>query len=191
MTCSASRASSMCRGATGGRSCRRSATASGRISTAPGCRARGRRAGSAGSRARRVARARRVVARLLGGSAYWRYGVERLVETCREHGVPLALLPGDDKPDPELARDSTVPQAACRRLWRYLAEGGPGNADNFLRYAASLVDQSAAWAEPAPLLRAGLYWPGRAMPGLDDIAAERRGTGGRWSTRLPSRPGAT
>src|SRR5271163_3643327 len=77
-----------------------------------------------------VAQARLVVARLLGGSAYWPYGVERLVETCREHGIPLALLPGDDKPDSELARLSTVPAAACRRLWRYLAEGGPGNADN-------------------------------------------------------------
>src|SRR6266853_2056025 len=125
-----------------------------------------------------VARARLVVARLLGGSAYWPYGVERLVETCREHGIPLALLPGDDKADAELARASTVPPAACRRLWRYLAEGGPGNADNFLRYAASLLGRGAEWAEPAPLLRAGLYWPGRAMPGLDDIAAEWRGSGG-------------
>src|SRR5271166_4001540 len=30
--------------------------------------------------------ARLVIARLLGGSAYWSYGVERLVETCRVHG---------------------------------------------------------------------------------------------------------
>ncbi len=125
-----------------------------------------------------VAEARLVVARLLGGSAYWPYGVERLVETCREHDIPLALLPGDDKPDAELARASSVPQAACRRLWRYLAEGGPGNADNFLRYAASLIGNGADWAEPAALLRAGLYWPGRAVPGLDDITEEWQGDGG-------------
>ena len=125
-----------------------------------------------------VAQARLVVARLLGGSAYWPYGVERLVETCREHAIPLALLPGDDKPDAELARLSTVPAAACRRLWRYLAEGGPGNADNFLGYAASLIGDGTDWAEPAPLLRAGLYWPGRALPSLDDIAADWRGDGG-------------
>ena len=55
-----------------------------------------------------IARARLVVARLLGGSAYWPYGVERLVETCRASRIPLALLPGDDKPDPELAELSTV-----------------------------------------------------------------------------------
>src|SRR5439155_17035980 len=72
----------------------------------------------------RVAASRLVVARLLGGSAYWPYGVERLVETCRLHQIPLALLPGDDKPDPELLSLSTLPAAACRRLWRYLAEGG-------------------------------------------------------------------
>ena len=89
-----------------------------------------------------VGQARLVIARLLGGSAYWTYGVERLVETCREHGIPLALLPGDDKPDPELARLSTVPREACHRLWRYLAEGGPGNAENFLRYGASLLPRT-------------------------------------------------
>src|ERR1051325_8926167 len=84
-----------------------------------------------------VGQARLVVVRLLGGSAYWPYGVDRLVETCAENGIPLALLPGDDKLAPELARLSTLPKEACRRLWRYLAQGGPGNADNFLRYAAS------------------------------------------------------
>src|ERR1700761_896949 len=34
-----------------------------------------------------------VVARILGGSAYWGYGVDRLVETCAERGIPLVLLP--------------------------------------------------------------------------------------------------
>src|SRR5438093_6475355 len=125
-----------------------------------------------------VSHARLVVVRLLGGSAYWPYGVERLVETCREHRTPLALLPGDDKPDPELAELSSVAAAAARRLWRYLAEGGPGNADNFLRYAASLIGAGTDWAEPAPLLRAGLYWPGHAVPRLADIAAAWRGDQG-------------
>jgi len=125
-----------------------------------------------------VAEAKLVVARLLGGSAYWRYGVERLVETCRERGIPLALLPGDDRPDPELAALSSAPAEACRRLWRYLAEGGPGNADNFLRYAAALIGGAEEWAEPAPLLRAGLYWPGLAVPGLAEIEQQWRGDGG-------------
>jgi len=125
-----------------------------------------------------VARARLVVARVLGGSGYWPYGIERLVETCRERSIPLALLPGDDKPDPELAEGSTLPPHACRRLWRYLAEGGPANADNFLRYAAFLIGGVTEWAEPAPLLRAGLYWPDKALPSLADIEAEWLGDGG-------------
>src|SRR5580658_5936193 len=104
-----------------------------------------------------VAQARLVIARVLGGSGYWPYGVERLAETCRANGIPLALLPGDDRLDQELAERSTLPPQACRRLWRYLAEGGPANAENFLRYAASLIGCSGDWAEPAPLLRAGLY----------------------------------
>jgi cobaltochelatase CobN len=125
-----------------------------------------------------VAGARLVIARLLGGSAYWPYGVERLVETCRSHRIPLALLPGDDKRDAELAEASTLPPDAMRRLWRYLIEGGPANAENLLRYAGSLIGHEAAWAEPAPLLRAGFYWPDWTLPSLDQIAAHWGGDGG-------------
>ena len=125
-----------------------------------------------------VAGARLVIVRLLGGSAYWSYGVERLVETCRTHGIPLALLPGDDKPAAELSDVSTLPSRALHRLWRYLVEGGPANAENLLRYAASLIGHEAAWAEPAVLLRAGYYWPDKALPSLDEIAAEWSGDGG-------------
>ena len=125
-----------------------------------------------------IARARLVIARVLGGSAYWPYGVERLVETCRANRIPLALLPGDDKPDSELADLSTLMPDSTLRLWRYLAEGGQGNAQNLLRYAASLIGHPAAWAEPAPLLRAGLYWPDCALPSLGDIASDWRGAGG-------------
>src|SRR5262249_61227762 len=122
-----------------------------------------------------VAGARLVITRLLGGSAYWPYGVERLIETCRKHGIPLALLPGDDRPDPELAQLSTLAPKPADRLRRYLAEGGPANAEDLLSYAGSLIGYDAAWAEPAALLRAGLYWPDRAMPSFEDIAAEWRG----------------
>jgi cobaltochelatase CobN len=125
-----------------------------------------------------VAQARLVLARLLGGSAYWPYGVERLVETCRTQGIPLALLPGDDKPDPELTQLSTLEPQQVRRLWRYLSEGGPANAENLLRYAGALIGCEDRWTEPAPLLRAGLYWPNRALPSLDEIATLWRGTDG-------------
>ena len=56
-----------------------------------------------------VAEAKLVVVRLLGGRGYWPYGVEQLVGLCRERAIPLALLPGDDQPDAELAGLSSLP----------------------------------------------------------------------------------
>ena len=119
-----------------------------------------------------VTAARLVVVRLLGGVGYWPYGVEQLVETCRRRGIPLALLPGDDNPDPELARLSSLPPEACHRLWQYCVQGGLENARHFLGYAGSLIGGDGDWAEPVPVPRAGLYWPGLARPALDDLRAE-------------------
>jgi cobaltochelatase CobN len=100
-----------------------------------------------------VAKAKLVVVRVLGGRAYWPYGVERIVEMADR----VAFLPGDDSPDADLAAASTLPPEALHRLWRYLAEGGPDNSLEFLRYCGSLIDAGADWREPRPLLRAGFY----------------------------------
>ncbi len=111
-----------------------------------------------------IAQARLVVVRLLGGAAYWPYGIERVARCCRDNGVALAVLPGDDQPDPELAALCTLPVAAWQRLWRYCVHGGAANFRNFLRYAAHLLGEPAMWVEPAPLLRAGLYRRAAAGP---------------------------
>ncbi|MCB1882739.1 MAG: cobaltochelatase subunit CobN [Geminicoccaceae bacterium] len=124
-----------------------------------------------------LAHARIVVARLLGGRAYWRYGVEQLEALARERGVMLALLPGDPREDPDLAAASTVPKEARARLMAYLANGGPHNADGFLAFAAGLIGQPLDWQEPRPLPRAGLYWPGSFMPDLAAIRARWRHEG--------------
>jgi cobaltochelatase CobN len=113
--------------------------------------------------------AKLVVVRLLGGVRYWPYGVEQLSALCRERGIPLAVLPGDDQPDPELAALSTLPPADIHRLWQYCVQGGPDNARNLLLYAGSLIGEAAEWREPAALLRAGLYWPGLPQPTLDAL----------------------
>jgi cobaltochelatase CobN len=118
-----------------------------------------------------VAQAKLVIVRLLGGKAYWPYGVAEIATACRARNIPVAFLPGDDQPDAELANDSTPPGETVHRQWRYQAEGGPRNAENFLRYAASLIGHAAEWQEPAPLLRAGLHWPGATTP---DLAALRK-----------------
>ena len=125
-----------------------------------------------------VGRARLVVLRLLGGRGYWPYGLEQVVAACRAHAIPLAVLPGDDQPDPELHAWSTLPAEACHRLWQYLVHGGLDNASELLSYAAHMLGRAEPWREPVPLLRAGLYWPGMLRPDLDMVRA-------RWRSRRP------
>ena len=125
-----------------------------------------------------IAHAKVVVARVLGGAGYWPYGVEQLVATCRARGIALALVPGDDQPDPALAGQSTLPPKAVHRLWQYLVHGGAENARNLLAFAADLMGRGHEWREPCPLLRAGLYWPGLDRPDLAAIQS-------RWTPGAP------
>lgn len=113
-----------------------------------------------------LAAAKLIVVRLLGGRGYWTYGVDELVRLASARGIALAFLPGDDQPDAELARLSSVESEAWHRLWQYLVHGGVDNARNFLRYATTLIGGDEPWQEPRPLLRAGLYWPAAAAPDL-------------------------
>jgi cobaltochelatase CobN len=104
--------------------------------------------------------ARLVVVALMGGTSYWPYGVERLLESARESGSGLVLVPGDDTPDPELERLSSAPPEVCQRVWRYLREGGAENASALLRYLGARF--FARGQEPAPareLPRVAVYHP--------------------------------
>jgi cobaltochelatase CobN len=116
-----------------------------------------------------VAHAKLVVVRLLGGIGYWNYGVEQLVQVCAERAIPIALLPGDDQPDIELAARSTLGAEASHRLWQFLIHGGATNASSWLSFAATLVGHESPWLEPAPLQRAGIYWPGADVLTIEDI----------------------
>jgi len=116
-----------------------------------------------------VSNAKLVVVRLLGGRGYWPFGVERIVEICRDKKISLALLPGDDQPDQELSELSSLGVEPLYKLWQYFVGGGPGNALQFLNYAASLIGENENWLEPTPLPRAGLYWPGLETPTLETL----------------------
>lgn len=118
-----------------------------------------------------IRHAKLVVVRILGGYGYWSYGIDQIAETCRENGIQLAVLPGDDQPDPELAAYSNVGADVQQRLWQYGLHGGPANSRNQLIFMASLVGGVDDWLEPAPLVRAGLYWPGLDAPDLERIRA--------------------
>src|SRR5690606_18967126 len=116
-----------------------------------------------------VRRSRLVLLRLLGGAGYWSYGLDRLIETARGHGLSLVVVPGDDRWDPDLAARSTVGLEAAERLWRYCVEGGAGNLANALRFAAHLIGSAEEPEPPRPLPRAGLFMPGQTAPDLDAI----------------------
>ena len=125
-----------------------------------------------------VAEAKFVCVRLLGGRGYWPYGLDEIQAACRRTGaIFVALL--DDGDEGEGLDMSLAPTEVHARALDYLRQGGVGNARNFLLYAASLIGRDAGpWREPAPLLDAGLYWPGERVTDLASLTA-------RWSPERP------
>ncbi|GAB1582360.1 cobaltochelatase subunit CobN [Phyllobacterium phragmitis] len=113
--------------------------------------------------------ARLIVVRVIGGESYWPYGLEALHACAVTHGVKLAVLPGDDKPDAGLHRFSTVAPDDRDALWHYLIEGGAQNARGFLDYCAALLGAGEKPAEAAPLLKAGVWWPERGVVSVEEV----------------------
>ncbi|WP_342588429.1 cobaltochelatase subunit CobN [Labrys okinawensis] len=110
--------------------------------------------------------ARAIVVRLLGGLDYWRYGAEELAATARTHGIALALIPGDARPDGRLSQLSTVPQEALDKLSLYWREGGPRNARASLLYAARLGGLDLGEPEePVAVPKYGMFAPHPPLEG--------------------------
>ncbi|SDA91333.1 cobaltochelatase subunit CobN [Sinorhizobium sp. NFACC03] len=112
--------------------------------------------------------ARLIVVRPLGGASYFRYLLEALHAAAVTHRFQIAVLPGDDKPDPGLEPFSTVEADDRQRLWAYFNEGGADNAGLFLDYAEALVSGAEKPQPAKPLLKAGIWWPGRGVIGVSD-----------------------
>jgi len=91
---------------------------------------------------RTLSGARAVLVRLIGGEAYWPYGLGVLQEMARRRGVALAVLPADGREDARLDALSTLPVSTLRRLSALCDAGGA-------------VAAQAALAQLA--LAAGLY----------------------------------
>ena len=86
--------------------------------------------------------AKGILIRLIGGVPYWAYGVGQVETLARDHGIALAILPADGRPDSRLDAASTVPHSTLRRLTHLCDTGGT-------------VAAQAALAQMA--LAAGLY----------------------------------
>jgi cobaltochelatase CobN len=109
----------------------------------------------------KVARhARVILVRILGGYDWWRYGCDRLASVAREHGIALALLPGEShERDERLAELSTLPAAELDALLSYFREGGPENMRALVRRIARHAGAELAFDEARPLPKVGFYDP--------------------------------
>ncbi len=74
-----------------------------------------------------LAKAQIIILRLLGGRAYWSYGLERIKETLNQTNASLLVFPGDEHPDPDLLSHSTTNLSIVNKLWNYFIEGGIKN----------------------------------------------------------------
>ncbi|CAH1659954.1 Cobaltochelatase CobN subunit [Hyphomicrobiales bacterium] len=121
-----------------------------------------------------AAQCRFVLLRCLGGLDYWHYGIEQLSNVCRVRGIPLAILPGDERDDPRLGEHATVPEELAAELLAYFqAGGGAENMRRLLerieRYPAELGPSSDLAPLPLPACFA-LGGSGTPLPWREALA---------------------
>ncbi|MBB4053204.1 cobaltochelatase CobN [Devosia subaequoris] len=118
-----------------------------------------------------VAHARLVVLRLIGGAAYFQYGVDELTALCANRNIPLVLLPGDANPDLLLRDRSTIHPDDWTSLHHLFIAGGPDNADAILEAFRTL-------AAASPL---SLGARSAASPPGEGLSSVLQGKSLRWS----------
>jgi cobaltochelatase CobN len=108
--------------------------------------------------------AKAVLVRLIGGEAYWPYGLATLQDLARRKGLALAILPADGRPDPRLDELSTLPVSTLRRLQALCDEGGAVAAQAAL---AQLALAAGIYAAPVTgdktVPQMGFYDPERGV----------------------------
>jgi len=117
-----------------------------------------------------------IILRLLGGRAYWSYGLEVTKAIAADQPIALIVLPGDDRPDPDLISHSTVPLAVANQLWRYLIEGGVENWRHGLMTVSDRYLQTHFQPpDPQPVPRLGRYAPAATLTAAaaEDASIER------------------
>ena len=105
-----------------------------------------------------LSQAQVMIVRVIGGRSYWSYGLEVVEETAQRTGAALIILPGDERPDPNLLSHSTVSLAEVNQIWRYFIEGGVENYSNLLKFvAAQFLHQPCVFEPPRSVARIGIY----------------------------------
>lgn len=115
--------------------------------------------------------ARAILVRLIGGEAYWAYGLASLADLARRKGIALAVLPADGRPDARLDEISTLPVSTLRRLQALCDAGGAVAAQAAL---AQLALAAGLYAGPVlgdkRVPDCGFYEPGQGV-----VAASSQG----------------
>ncbi|MCF1740850.1 cobaltochelatase subunit CobN [Paradevosia shaoguanensis] len=119
-----------------------------------------------------VQHAKLIVLRLIGGPAYWQYGVDEIYALAMRKNIPLVILSHDAVPDPVLRSRSTIAGEDWDRLLSLFVAGGPENAD-------TLLEGFRLLATPNPTLPTG----GREAV-LADLATKPFARFGYWHPDL-------
>ena len=96
-----------------------------------------------------LSHAQLIVVRVLGGRAYWSYGLEVVKAIADDTGSTLIVMPGDDRPDLDLISHSTAPLGVVNQLWRYFCEGGVENLRHALMYVCDYAFKTD-FSPPSP-----------------------------------------
>ncbi|MHC2454997.1 cobaltochelatase CobN [Rhizobium leguminosarum] len=112
--------------------------------------------------------AKLIIVRALGGASYFHYALEALHAAAARAGALIAVLPGDARPDAGLVPFSNVDLDDLNALWAYLIEGGDANARAFLDHAGAMLSGTEKPAPAVPLMKAGIWWPGRGLIGVEE-----------------------
>ncbi|NEQ91004.1 MAG: cobaltochelatase subunit CobN [Okeania sp. SIO2G4] len=105
-----------------------------------------------------LSKAKVIIVRLLGGRSYWSYGLEVLLEVIEKEGAKLIVIPGDDRPDPDLISHSNISISLVNQFWQYLIEGGVDNFVNGLKFIANIcLGKDYNFASPISVPRVGIY----------------------------------
>jgi cobaltochelatase CobN len=104
-----------------------------------------------------LAKSKLIIIRVLGGAAYWSYGIDVIQALARENNIKLVLLAGGNDVDQNLTARSTLPQADCERIRQYLAFGGPENAGALYQFCDYILNNAETPKPATPLVAAGFY----------------------------------
>jgi len=114
-----------------------------------------------------LSQAKVIIVRLIGGQSYWSYGLEVVKETVANTGAVLIVLPGDERPDPNLTSHSTTSLNLVNQAWQYFIEAGISNYQNLLKFISKeFLGDLLEYELPRSVPRIGIYETLTSQPTL-------------------------